>query len=217
MKIFVDFDDVIFNAKKFKQDFIRVFRRNGITRSEFENSYYTFQKKAQMEGRYYDPKKQIEVLRRRNSIDHAKLGREVDAFMADLEKYVFRDVSNFLENFQKKDLYLISYGHEKFQRAKIKGSGIGKFFKKIIISKNQKINIIKEIIRKDNFSSEESVILIDDRPEQLEQTEKKRKSVVTFHMCRPEGRYSDLICVAMDYEVKNLKEADRIIKKEGMK
>ncbi|MDR3559224.1 MAG: hypothetical protein P4L58_02365, partial [Candidatus Pacebacteria bacterium] len=174
-------------------------------------------KKAQMEGRYYDPKKQVEVLRRRNRIDHEKLARDIDAFMSDLEKYVFRDVSNFLGNFKKKDLYLISYGHVKHQKAKIKGSGVRKYFKKVVISKDRKINIIKEVIRKDNFSPNESVILIDDRPEQLERAEKERKSVVTFHMCRPEGRYSDLICTAMDYEVKNLKEAAGIIKKEGMK
>lgn len=216
MKIFVDFDDVIFNAKKFKEDLIRVFVRHGITRHEFENSYYTFQKKAQLEGKYYDPKKQIEVLRRRNNIDHLELDRDLDAFMADLGKYVFPDACKFLESYKKKDLYLITYGHVKFQQAKIRGSGLRKYFRRVVISKDDKINIIKKTISRDNFSRGERVILIDDRPEQIEKVEAVRKSVVTFHMCRPEGRYSDLICTAMDYEVKSLKEAAEIIKKEGM-
>lgn len=217
MKIFVDFDDVIFNAKKFKEDLIHVFMKNGVTRHEFENSYYTFQKKAQVEGKYYDPKKQVAVLRRRNIIDHKKLERDIDVFMSDLKKYVFPDVKEFLGNFKKNDLYLISYGHVKFQKTKIKGSLVRKYFRKVVISKDNKINIIRETAKKDNFLSRESVILIDDRPEQLEQTEKKKKSIVTFHMCRPEGRYSDLICLNRDYEVKNLKEVAKIIKDEEIK
>jgi hypothetical protein len=36
-------------------------------------------------------------------------------------------------------------------------------------------------------------------------------------MCRPEGRYSNLICVDKDWEVKNFKEIAKIIKREGMK
>lgn len=215
MKIFVDFDDVIFNAKRFKEDLIHVFIKHGITRHEFENSYYTYPKAAQEMGKYYNPKDQIRVLKKRNSIDHKKLGKDIDKLMKDLKPYVFSDVYKFLENFRKKDLFLITYGHEKFQLAKIRGAEIGRHFRRILISKDNKINIIREASKKYKFSPKESVLLIDDRPEQLERTEKARKSVVTFRMCRPEGRYSDLICLDKDYEVKSLREALKIIKKKN--
>lgn len=217
MKIFVDFDDVVFNAKRFKEDLIHVFMRHGVTRRDFENSYYTYSKKAQEIGKYYNPKEQIEVLRKRNKIDRGKLRRDIDKFMKNLKPYVFLDVYDFLKIFSKKDLFLITYGHEKFQLAKIRGAKISRFFRKIMISKDNKINIIREASKKYKFSPKESVLLIDDRPEQLERTEKTRKSVVTFHMCRPEGRYSDLICIDKDYEVKNIKEVAEIIIKEEMK
>jgi len=214
MKIFIDFDDVIFYTKKFKNDLISIFLKNGVTRQEFENSYYTFQKKAQARGEYYDPKKQIQVLKKRNQIDQRKLSRDIDKFLKSLEKYVFSDVLNFLSHFPKKDLYLITYGHEIFQMKKIKGAGIKKYFKRIIVSKNNKLAIILETAQKDKFSPGEKMILIDDRPEQLERVEQRKKSVITFHMCRPQGRYSDLICADKDYEVKNLKEILSIINRE---
>lgn len=217
MKLFVDFDDVIFNAKKFKADLIRTFRRYGVTRTDFENSYYIYPKKAQARGRYYNPKDQIKVLKKRNQIDSVALGKDIDALMKDLTEYVFPDVYAFIELFSREDLFLLTYGHEKFQRAKIRGARVGKYFKKILLSKDDKINIIRAVSRQYAFRSDEVIVFIDDRPEQIEKVETVRKSIVTFRMCRPEGRYSDLLCRAMDYEVKSLKEAAEIIKKEGLK
>jgi hypothetical protein len=213
MKIFVDFDDVIFNAKRFKEDLIRIFVKNGISRHEFENSYYTFQKKAQAEGKFYDPKKQIEVLRRKGQIDHEKLKKDIDGFMKDLSSYVFPDTYDFLKVFSKKDLFLMSYGHEKHQRNKIKGAKISKFFSKSFITRSNKIENILRLSKELNFKKNEKIILIDDRPEQIERAEQKMKKIVTFRMSRKEGRYSDLICLDKDYEVKNFKEALVIIQK----
>jgi hypothetical protein len=217
MKIFIDFDDVIFNAKKFKEDLIRVFMKYGVTRHDFENSYYTYPKIAQEEGKYYYPKDQIRVLKKRNTIDGKKLGEDIDKMMKDLRPYVFPDVYDFISNFSKKDLFLLTYGHEKFQLAKIRGAQVRPYFRKTMISKDNKINIIRQTMKEYNFSPQELVVFIDDRPEQLERTEKVKKSIVTFRMCRPEGRYSNLICVDKDWEVKNFKEIAKIIKREGMK
>ncbi len=217
MKVFIDFDDVIFNAKKFKNDLIKIFLKNGITKSEFENSYYTFAKKDQDRRKYYDPKSQIQVLRRRRQINQKKLNLEIDALMKNLEKYVFLDVRDFLDNFPKKDLFLLTYGHVKFQKNKIKGAGIGKYFRKTIISRDNKADDILETAKKIKLPAEEEIILIDDRPEQIERAKRRKKKITAFRMCRKEGRYSDLICFHKDYEVKTLMGVLKIIKKEGIK
>lgn len=217
MKIFLDFDDVAFNAKKFKRDLIKIFIKNGISRSEFENSYYTFAKRAQEWGQYYDPKDQIKVLRRRDSIDNKKLQRDINYLMKDLSEYVFKDCYNFLKLFPRQDLYLITYGHVKFQKRKIDGSGIKKFFKRVIVSEGNKIDDIMRVIKEEKLPGDEEVVYIEDRPEQIERAKKQSKRVRAFHMCRPEGRYSDLVCENKDYEVGNLKEAMAIIECLGMR
>lgn len=218
MKIFLDFDDVIFNAKKFRNDLIKVFNKHGITKQEFERSYYAFNRKERAGGEPYDPKSQINVLRKKYAINNAEFRRDVDAFLRDLSRYIFPDVEKFLQSFKKNDLFLITYGHERFQKKKIKNSKIDKYFRKVLVCRDDKISVIMDICRQYGFSPDkEDIILIDDHPEQIEETEKKERIIKTFHMCRPQGRFSDLICLEKDFEVNNLRKALRIIRDEKMK
>lgn len=217
MKIFIDFDDTIFNTKKFKHDLIGIFLKHGVTLSDFENSYYGLQKLNKTKGLHYDPKAQIQVLKKNNIGDSKKLGEAMDIFLAKLETYVFGDVLEFLQMFPRKDLFILSYGHDVFQRKKIKGAGILSLVHRVIVDKNNKIELIMQLARKYAFSSKEDIILIDDRSEQLSRTKKSQRRVRTFHICRKEGRYSNLICLEKDYAAKNLREVRRIIKKENLK
>jgi FMN phosphatase YigB (HAD superfamily) len=162
---------------------------------------------------YYDPKNQALVLRRRGSINQKKLKEDLDKFMKDLSAYVFKDFYDFRKLFRKSDLYLITFGHPKFQAKKINSSGIGRYFKKVIISKKDKVDDIMRIMKEDKFSDSEEVVFIEDYPEQVEEAKKRSKRLKCFHMCRPEGRYSNLACRHMDFEVNNLKETLNILKK----
>jgi FMN phosphatase YigB (HAD superfamily) len=214
MKIFLDFDDVIFNAKRFKKDMINVFFRNGVTKKEFDNSYYTFRKKGRSLVRYYSFKKQIARLGSQKNIDAEKLKSELNSFFGDLKKYVFSDVEPFLSNFSKKDLHLITYGQVDFQGIKIRGTGLRKRFNQIIITKNKKADDMVGLAKRKKFSPKENIIFIDDHPEQIERAMKVRKKIVTFRLRRKEGRYSDLPCPHKDFEKKNLREVLGVIKKE---
>ena len=39
MKIFIDFDDVIFNTKLLKKSLVKIFSENGVPKKDFEESY----------------------------------------------------------------------------------------------------------------------------------------------------------------------------------
>jgi hypothetical protein len=214
MKIFIDFDDAIFNTKKFKHDLIGIFSRHGVTEGEFKDAYYTFSAKSQSQGRHYDLELQIKTLEKSKGIDGKKLKKDVDKFMNNLGTYLFPDVKNFLQKFPKKDLFILSYGQPKFQKSKIRGTGIEKFVSKIFITKRKKVNVILGLARKYAFPEKEAIILIDDHPDQFELSEKARGRIITFHLCRKEGRYRDLPCKKRDYAAKDLTVTARIIKKE---
>lgn len=210
MKIFIDFDDVLFDAKKFRKDLKKIFLKNGVKRDQFEDTYYTFEKKGWETGRYYYPKDQIRRLKKDFKVNTQKLEKEIFRLLLDLRKYLFFDAGWFLRKFSKKDLFLITYGHKKFQKDKIVGSMIGKYFKKIIISKENKLLEIVRVMRVWGLKKE-GVIFIDDKPEHLKKIEKKAKSIKTIHMRRPQGRYSKDKCRHSDCEAKNLKQAYKII------
>jgi FMN phosphatase YigB (HAD superfamily) len=216
MKIFIDFDDVIFNTKKFSSDLFEIFGRHGITREEFRDSYYTFSKKSSSHGRHYDPDAQIRVLKKKNGVDVKSLKSDVNKFLRNLGQYVFSDVEFFLKNFPKKDLFILSYGQAKFQKIKINGTGIDNLVDRVFITKRKKADVILELARKYAFSKKEAIILIDDHSEQLEAAMNTGGKIKAFHLCRKEGRYHALPCLLRDYSVKNLKAVERIIKKEKM-
>ncbi|MFA5962216.1 MAG: hypothetical protein WC848_06035 [Parcubacteria group bacterium] len=216
MKIFIDFDDAIFNTKKFKHDFIAIFGRYGINQDEFQDSYYTYSNKSQIQGRHYDFKMQVKTLQKSKGIDGKKLKADVEKFMQKLNAYLLPDVKTFLQEFPKKDLFILSYGEPKFQKAKIRGAGIDRLVNRVFITKRKKVDVILELNRKYAYSKKEAIILIDDHPDQFEIKGKARERITTFHLSRKEGRYHDLPCEERDYAVKNLGAVVRIIKKEKM-
>ena len=40
MKVFIDFDDVLFNTRDFKRDLINIFIKNGVSRKQFTEEGY---------------------------------------------------------------------------------------------------------------------------------------------------------------------------------
>jgi len=214
MKIFIDFDDVLFNTKKFKNDFLnKVFIKNGVSEENFRKTYYHFFKINKKSGKYYNPQKQIESLGKISGVDGNKLEKDFFIFMKDLKKYIFADVWFFLKKFNKKDLFLISYGDPLFQKMKVDGSGIPKFFKDVVLGKAEKMSSINSVLDKNRISLNDKFIIIDDLPKHLKKKGKYKKGMETFHLRRPDGRYSDLISKDADFEAKNLKEVFKIINK----
>lgn len=198
MMMFIDFDDVIFNTKKFKNDLIDIFLLNGITKKEFERSYYS--KDGKSKNDYYDLEKQIDAIMTKKNIDKRKLKKEIRLFMSDLSSYVFDDFYIFTKNFKKKELCLLTYGNEKFQGKKIKGSAIGRYFGTIIITKKNKTKSILYFLKKMKYKN---AVLIDDQPKYIDDAKEKSRNLIAFHMRRPEGRYKRLKSKECDYEAKN--------------
>jgi len=62
MKIFIDFDDTIFNTARFKTELENIFFRFGITPEEFEATYLNYPQKKETGLRTYSLKNQIEKL-----------------------------------------------------------------------------------------------------------------------------------------------------------
>jgi FMN phosphatase YigB (HAD superfamily) len=206
-KIFVDFDDSLFNTKKFRDNLIKVFLKNGVTKKDFFATYYDYPEKTVKGLKKYDPKRQIMMLKRKLGIDDIKLKNNLTEFIKDTKKYVFSDIRDFLKGIKKKNLFIISYGYTDFQYKKIKNSGLYAKFEKIIITDNDKNKTIQKFVKKG-----ETFIFIDDRIENINLVKKYFPASTTFLLKRKEGRYNDKKTKAVDFEIKNLKQAKNIIK-----
>jgi len=65
VKIFIDFDDVIFNTKRFRADFEKVFSQFGITADIFRKNYYNYSpNKKSFSAKTYFLEKHLAVIRK---------------------------------------------------------------------------------------------------------------------------------------------------------
>lgn len=212
MIILIDFDDVIFNTKKFKEDLIKLFLSWGVSEDIYERTYYESSDNRAVKT--YDPLKQISRLCEYVDIDENKLIDSVNIFLNSLDKYLFSDVADFLKSFEYEDVYVVSYGDLFFQKKKINGSGIGSSQINIALTDKLKADIIGDILQKTNREKKQKIILIDDRNEQIRDVKEMFPEIATILLKRPEGRYQEMKKdVWCDYEAHDLKEAEDIIRK----
>ena len=213
MKVFIDFDDVLFYSKKFIQDEKKIFRKYKISEELFQKHYYQYRKdKKGNLIRIYDLKKQLRGIKKEKKMDIEPIRKELEAFLKNTRKYIFNDVENFLKKFEKKNLFIISYSKTDFQKNKIKNSGIPKYFKKIIITDEKKFKVLKRIIDTEKTKNEE-IFFLEDRTDYIAGIKNEIPWVKTILMRRPQGRYKDEVLACCDFRIKNLKEAEKIINK----
>jgi FMN phosphatase YigB (HAD superfamily) len=211
MKIFIDFDDVIFNTKKYKNDFERLFEKHGISR-DLLKKYYA-DPDDQFKAKTFNPWRQIERISKESNFDKGGLLIDIDNFIQDLSAYIFPDVFDFTLQFGAENLLVVSFGDGEFQAKKITGSGIRAQIKNIIVTQDLKSIAIEKIIEKENINPEEKMFFIDDRAGQIENVKKIFPEMNTFLLNRKEGRYGDEKNKYCDWEIHDLLEAQEIIKK----
>lgn len=212
--IFIDFDDVIFNTKKFKEDFRNIFIAEGIPGEIFDDCYVDPHDTRAIKT--FNPWHQLDMICLKPNyinIDKIKINSAVKKFIKDISVYIFDDVIEFVEKYGKENVCIVSFGEKEFQSEKIKNSGITKHVPNVFVTQSLKSSVISEIISRMKNDQQEKSFFIDDRSDQIEDVKKSLPGVHTFLMCRKEGRYCDSKNEFCDYSVSNLYEVQRIISK----
>lgn len=211
---FIDFDDTLFDTKKFKKELIDVFKKNGISEAQFRESYY-----ARKGGEdVFSPEAQIRMLKKKYNIDSRRLIFDFNDFIRDLSRFLFKDTASFLKKIKSKKNYLIllSYGDAKFQKKKILNSGIADFFNEIIVTRGIKLAVME---KHELTKISKRVIFIEDHPEQLDAVMKKissnnknelLKKIDVVKISRKNGRYSNL---KTEFPFEQFKNFSDILKK----
>lgn len=188
MKIFVDFDNTIFDTRhQFLDDFFEVFEKYGVSREVFEETLPHFSKTALQKGKCYSPREHIKTIKKTTgqNINEKSFLQEMTIFLEDLEKYVFEDFYAFVNQYDKEDLIILLYGDYDFQKQKIIGSGVEQFFVDTIITQGNKAKEIKKYMQ--NFPNADA-ILIDDKSEYFESVKKILFDTKTVHVVKDDNK-----------------------------
>ncbi len=202
MTIILDFDDVLFNTARFKEELAMLFKEHKV---DFWGTYNRVKKPRSI----FSLESYLALAKKENKrVDVKGLEKNIDGLFKNLNQFVFPDVVDFLKNFQNHDLILISWGEKKFQDRKIYSLGkeFISFFDKVITGPTKKAEILDKILK--SYKSR-PVVFIDDKLEELKEIKKGFKDVILIRLRRninqaPTGR---------NYiEAVDLRKAEKIIK-----
>jgi len=203
MKIFFDFDDFFLRTEDvFVTDFFRFLARvTGATQEEIRQTFGRFSGAGFSRGLPYAPERHIDFLSETRSFDVMRAKEQVKDFCVDLEKYCFPGAEEFLQCFEKENLYLLTFGEADFQNRKVDGSGLRKYFRDVITTEGNKLDEIQRIAQRDNFSSNEKIVFSDNRCGHF--IGMKEVGIVTIHLKRETDKYSLDPCNGCQYRVDN--------------
>lgn len=213
MKIFIDFDDVLLNTNGLKKALALAFEKKGVSQDFFIETY----KKSKIKKRLfkiYHPEKHLMLMAEKSNLSYTIFNKIFWNVIKKSKRFIFNDAKYFLAKFKKDELFLISFGANKYQREKIDNSGLQKYFKKIIMANNAKAEIIKLFCKKNN---PEEIYFIDDRIKFIQGVKMTVPQVKTILLSRKEGRFQDRKNRYCDYAVKNLRAVLKIIKTKSGK
>jgi FMN phosphatase YigB (HAD superfamily) len=211
MKIFIDFDDVIFNTKQFRDYLGKFYAENGVSHELVQKYYYDSGDANPI--KVFNPWGLFARLEKYEGMDISKLRENFENQLKELDRFVFADAKPFLIKIGKENVHLVSFGLPNFQENKIVGSGINELVSSFSITENLKARMISEILEKEKIKPGKKIVFIDDRVEQIEDVKKTLPDAVTIFLHRQEGRYHDQKTDYCDYEVHSLQEAEEIISK----
>ncbi|MDH4330571.1 MAG: hypothetical protein OEV93_03410 [Candidatus Moranbacteria bacterium] len=212
MKILLDFDDTLFHTAKFKEDLIGVFEECGVSPEDFKKYYYDYSPNdSNSDLKRYVFESHIDRLSEILGIDGENLRKKAHEFLSDTSAYLFSDVDEFLENFSKDDVYIISFGCD-FLKIKIGNTGIGKKVSEIVTTDKVKEFAVGDLLgrEKEKFDGEK-IFFLDDRIDHLKSVKSKFPEIVSILVSRPEGRYDCELDDSCDHCVRNFSEAKKII------
>lgn len=204
MRIIFDFDNTLFRSMPFGEAIRQAFRGCGVD----EGMFHATLAQTRGEGMDWKLHRQVELLHKEFRIPRHVLDNSLAEVLTRANAFLYHDTVPYLKTTAAAHtMYVLSYGEDAFQRAKVDASGIVPFFRHVLITDN---------IRKDKeaalLSGGEAAVFVEDNPLALRAAKTYAPHIITVRILRGEGRYKDEPSgEGIDYEIKNLGELSNIV------
>lgn len=215
MKIFLDFDDTLFDTSAFFNALQVIFEKFGVSKALFLKSYQEMKAEFPTIGWRYSCEMHIERLRQSLSFDEEGLRKELRVCIADTEKFLFPDAKSFLASLKVSgySTFILSFGDIYFQTAKISGTGISQFIERNIITDKDKAVALQSEIDDDG----KNAWFFDDRIHFIESVKRAFPKVRTVLVRRVGGHQEEEPNAFCDYTTNDLVGAEKIIRDYAQK
>lgn len=205
MKIFVDFDDVLFSTRDFMQDLIADCVVLGIDEATWRAAYNDRVSDVPGVHAPFTPEALAASLEKRTGVAAEDIVAAMDnGAMQKLSSYVFVDSAAFLGQFAREDVFVLTFGDDAFQRRRVAESGIADLVGDVFVTQTQKVEILEEYLAAHPDVAQGDVTYLDDRPVYFAPVKERVPSVTTVLVARPERRYAEDATDACDRVVADL-------------
>ncbi|MDD5083788.1 MAG: HAD family hydrolase [Candidatus Moranbacteria bacterium] len=209
MRVFIDWDDTIFNTRDFVTDFSTVFTDNGVPFDMYKKTRQNAYRVLGDDTAIYDMEMHLSSIASQKIVfDTDAVRKSAAVFLQDTSRYVFPDIRLFFERAREKNIrvYVLSFGQSAFQNEKINGTGLREYFDEVFIVQEKKYVPIVLVMER---SGDEPVWFFDDRAEYIDDVKKNIPAVKTVQVMRSEGRYQDVQSPSADFMIQDF---DAIVK-----
>jgi FMN phosphatase YigB (HAD superfamily) len=209
MKIFLDFDDVVFNTKEFLVLLKSVFLEFGVSEEVFTATYKELRADGGGKGFCYRFDAQIAKIAAIQEVNKEGLLESLEKILADTSAFIFPDVQHFLQTAKTQGycVDILSFGDEHFQAQKIMNSGVAVLVDRVMVTQESK----EIILQNEQLDVNETTWFLDDRLHFLEGMKQAFPFMKTVLVSRPEGRFEEEKSDLCDYQTTSLKQAIEII------
>lgn len=215
MKIFFDFDDVLFYTDPFIHGKQEIFARYGIPYDMYRMTYEQSKSGNENTLQIYDMDAHIHILKNMFSdLNEEGIRHDMENLSVQSGKFIFPDVSEIVQQLKSEGHWLgiVSYGQSDFQMSKIRHSGLVPYFDKIIVGKERKSIMLQPVISK--ISDGDKIWFLDDSPKFLEDVKQTYPQIQTVQVMRKEARWKHDRCASADFVACDMIEIRKIIQKE---
>ncbi len=154
MKFIFDFDDVLFNTRKFKEQIYLSVEKIGIPRAVEEECYKEFRKYA------FSLKKFLSYLFDKEKKENVSINGIYEEIMFDCKSFLSQELIEIVRKLGKENCYIVTSGDKKFQFDKIKRAGVESLFSEIVVVPESKKEEIEKLCVK---YKNEKIIFVDDK------------------------------------------------------
>ncbi len=203
MKIFLDFDRTLYDLDAFHEDSRDVVECFGVPRSEYDRTREYFARQSGASGAYHSPERHLEYFDGVDDATKAAIAREIRRLAKAGRRYVFDGVPEFLASVRDKEVSILSFGDDEFQRFKINGSGLELLVREIIVTTGSKWDVMRERIQ-----GSTQAVFVDDHGSYF--TEVPPSGIMAVHFIRQFSCLSPHGCHAQ-YHAHDFDEITRII------
>lgn len=206
MKLIFDFDYTLFQTSKLRDAIAHVYFSQGISQEIFLATL----EQSRGDGRDWKPEIQLNLIAALHPIDVSFCKNGIDEAVSCASQFFYEDSIPFLRKIQGMyPMYLVTYGEDSHQNAKIYASQIAHLFEKIIVTKDiTKVSALSGII----FHEGKGTIFIEDNPLALQEAKKAFPLLTTVRINRGEGRYTnDPDGEGIEHTIKSLVDLSSIL------